>query len=118
MPTNVTGFFAPYASALKPHDVGAGAWREVEVGELNCAGDDFASAVISVANLERSAGGFEYRIPVKWYVKRDSIPVTVNDFAFSPEIFTLAPNGNFSVSKFGCTAVRDTNGVTTATKGR
>ena len=118
MPTNVTGFFAPYASELKPHDVGAGAWREVEVGELNCAGDDFASTVISITNIEWAAGGFEYRIPVKWYVKQDAVPVVTNDFVFSPETFSLSSNGEFSVSKFGCTAVRGTNGVTTVTMGQ
>ena len=117
MPTNVTGFFAPYVGELKPHDVGAGAWREVEVGEENYAGEDFASTVISITNPEWAKGGFEYQIPVKWYVKQGAIPAVTNDFSFSPEVFALSPNGDFSVNKFGCTAVRSTNGVTTATMG-
>ena len=117
MPTNVSGLFAPYACELKPHDVGAGACREVEVGEENYAGDDFAGTVISIAGREGASGGFEYQIPVKWYVKQDAVPVVTNDFGFSPEVFALSPTGDFSVGKFGCVAVRGTNGVTTATMG-
>ena len=38
-----------------------------------------------------------------------------NDTGNVPQVFSLSQNGDFSVSKFGCTAVRDITGHTTTT---
>ena len=112
--TDIHGFFLQ--TTILPHGTGAGAWREVDVGEDNFAGNDFASAVFSSHPGATTQGGYEYQIPVRWYVKSGSMPVAYNPMGNVPMVFTLSQNGDFSVSKFGCIAVRDITGHTTATK--
>ena len=107
--TNIDGFFLQ--TTILPHGTDAGAWREVKVEEGNYAGDDFASASFSSRPEIPAQGGYEYQIPLRWYVKSGGVPVAYNPMGNVPEVFMLSPNGDFSVSKFGRTVVCGTNGV-------
>ena len=107
--TNIHGFFLQ--TTILPHGTDAGAWKEVDVGEDNSAGNDFASATFSPRPEAPAQGGYEYQIPMRWYVKSGGTPVAYNPMGNVPQVFTLSPNGDFSVSKFGHTVVCDTNGV-------
>ena len=57
-----------------------------------------------------SDGGFEFRIPLYWWV--DGTTQT-NLLATHTQRFTLFPNGDSETSKFGWTVHRGTNGVST-----
>ena len=114
--SNIWGVFAPWPSALLPHDAAAGAWREVGVHSGNITGYDIGGARLNIAGVW-TPGGFQYNITNYWYVKNDEIAEDMHVMNVEPMIFNFYANGDLSVSKYGCAVTRGTNNVIRTTGG-
>ena len=111
---NKTGCFEQVIMTNTQHDAAAGAFVVTAVGEENQAGDDRAGFIFTLQGLPPpwSDGGFEFRIPHYGWV--DGTTKT-NELATCVQRFTLFPNGDSEISKFGWTVHRGTNGVSNVT---
>ena len=109
-----TGYFENYNAPNLVHDATAGAFAERLIGSENNVGFDCAGFTFTENDLPPpwSNGGFEFRIPLYWWV--DGTTQT-NLLATHTQRFTLFPNGDSETSKFGWTVHRGTNGVSTVT---
>ena len=107
-----TGYFENYNAPNLVHDATAGAFAERLIGSENDVGFDCAGFTFTENDLPPpwSNGGFEFRIPLYWWV--DGTTQT-NLLATHTQRFTLFPNGDSETSKFGWTVHRGTNGVST-----
>ena len=111
---NKTGYFEQGIMTNTLHDAAAGAFVVTAIGEENQAGLDRPGFIFTLQGLPPpwSDGGFEFRIPLYWWV--DGTTQT-NLLATHTQRFTLFPNGDSETSKFGWTVHRGTNGVSTVT---
>ena len=107
---NKTGYFEQGIMTNTIHDAAAGAFVVTAIGEENQAGLDRHGFIFTLQGLPPpwSDGGFEFRIPLYWWVDGSS---QTNLLATHTQRFTLFPNGDAEVSKFGWTVHRGTNGV-------
>lgn len=112
---NMQGYYITFDMSQVRHDNANGAWRQVTIDEENGCGFDRAGNAKTTAELPPpwTAGSYEWHIPFYW--SADDF-ATTNRFSTNIQRFQLYPNGDFSVSKFGWTAHRSTNGVHQVTK--
>lgn len=106
------GYFANFSMTNIAHNASIGAWCVNTVHEGNDVGFDRAGFSFLAEDLPRpwSRGGFEYRIPLYWWVDGST---QTNLLATHAQQFGMFPDGDSEVSKFGWTAHRGTNGVQT-----
>jgi hypothetical protein len=116
--TNVTGYFTNAATPAWNHDTAHGAdvwfqlgndntWPHSESGGLTY----YDHAATWGYPAPWTAGAFGFHVPAKWQVGSGG---PTNDLAASwVQSFTLQANGTTTVTKFGLSATRGTNGVYT-----
>ena len=107
-PSGVWGYFASHPDAVTSHDASHGAGATVPILDGNSGGHDNVGYSIGSLAQPLSAGGWHWDIPVYWSVHGSS---ATNRFMTNVQTFELSPNGDFTVGKFGCSAIRGTNGV-------
>ncbi|MBR2940876.1 MAG: hypothetical protein IKC14_06160 [Kiritimatiellae bacterium] len=116
--TDRWGLFADPQNTLLPHDSIGGAWGEVSVGIVNDLPKDYATARFNAVLPIEMDGGFQYNITNYWYVKNSGVTGEIHPFGVEAQKYTLYANGDLSVEKFGWTATRGTNNVTTITRSQ
>jgi len=107
-PSGVWGYFASHPDAVTSHDASHGAGATVPILNGNSGGHDNVGYSVGSLAQPLSAGGWHWDIPVYWSVPGSS---ATNRFMTNVQTFELSPNGDFTVGKFGCSAIRGTNGV-------
>jgi hypothetical protein len=112
---NITGYFATTTNALPIHNTMAGAGKWVGVGVNNVIGTDTAASGTRVVSQQPwSAGSFTWPVPVVWRIGTGQGPGgPTNNLQRTDQTFTIAPNGDVSVQKYGHSATRGTNNVIT-----
>lgn len=117
---NGWGRFAGLEGGLFWHDQDHGSRRECETGAFdNEAGDDLAGATFSDISQPWTDGGFEYHIPQYWQARlEEGGEITGEGEVFAIGVVTnryvFYSSGDLQVDKFGCSAIRSTNGVSRA----
>ena len=102
------GYFASHPGVVNSHNASNGAGRTVSIASGNYGGIDHVGYAVDSLAGPLTAGGWQWEIPVYWSVPGH--PAT-NLFMTSVQTFALAPNGDFTVGKFGYSATRGTNDV-------
>ena len=107
---NIQGYYSSFDMSQVRHNTSNGAWRQTTVEDGNLAGFDRAGNAKTVSELPPpwNLGGYEWHIPFYWSAGDFT---TINRFTTNIQKFRIYPAGDFSVSKFGWTAHRSTNGV-------
>ena len=116
--TDRWGLFADPQNTLMPHDSIAGAWKEAPVGSANNLPQDYAMAQFDAVLPIAMDGGFQYNITNYWYVMNSNVAGVRHPFGIESQKFTLFSNGDLSVEKYGWTATRGTNNITTITRSQ
>lgn len=116
--TDRWGLFADPQNTLLPHDSARGAGIEVPVDSVNNLPQDYAMARFNAVLPIAVDGGFQYNITNYWYVKNSNVAGEIHPFGVEAQKFTLFTNGDLSVEKYGWTATRGTNNITTITRSQ
>ena len=107
---NIEGYFSSFDMSQVKHDAANGAWHRATVNDENLVGFDRAGYAKTISELPPpwDIGGYKWHIPFYW--SADDF-TTITKFTTNTQSFRLYPSGEFSISKFGWTAYRSTNGV-------
>lgn len=98
-----------------PHDFDAGAdhWRPVDYANLIDIGAQFDTCSYwgsqNLPGPPWSGGGFTWHIPALWSIGGGR----TNSLPWSDQVFSLGPDGTFTISKFGHSVTRTIHDVIT-----
>lgn len=106
--TNIWGYYEPFAGTIGGHGPSEGAYFDHIVGTGNTVGIDRAGYALASAVYPLADGGYEFQIPMYWSIEG----AATNQFTINRQIYRLFPDGSFKVSKFGYSAHRTRDGIT------